>query len=515
MPRRPAIDGGKKPTDVLVTQVAAYLLPVVTRVPLKFGAETLTEVSCLRVCITVCDQTGRVATGWGETPLNVQWAWPSNTPYRYRLDLMQQLCAQIAEGWVRSDAAGHPIELGYAFQLKVLPHLLRRANAVTSREDMPHLAALVAASAFDIALHDAYGVLHRVDTYHTYTRQYMNHDLATYLQADADIEEDFSDKYPEDFLSKFVSRELPVWHMVGGLDPITLEDKNGETEPTDRYPTILTDWIRTDGLTCLKVKLVGNDLEWDYDRLVRVGTVAKAEGVVHLSADFNCTVEHPAYVNQILDRLSEQHPDLYEMILYLEQPFPYDLEANPIDVRSISRRKLLFLDESADDWRRVQLGRALGWTGVALKTCKSQTGALLTLCWAKAHGMPVMVQDLTNPMLAHIPHVRLAAHSDTLMGVEANAPQFYPDASNHEAKVHPGLYHRRNGMLDLSTIEGPGFGYRLNEMHRELPTPFAFFERGNAHRVDPRQEDLTVPIFASVFQRKGASKGSRATVESA
>ncbi len=50
------------------------------------------------------------------------------------------------------------------------------------------------------------------------------------------------------------------------------------------------------------------------------------------------------------------------MILYLEQPFPYDLESNPIDVRSISCRKPLFLDESADDWRRVKLGRSLGWT---------------------------------------------------------------------------------------------------------------------------------------------------------
>ena len=37
---------------------------------------------------------------------------------------------------------------------------------------------------------------------------------------------------------------------------------------------------------------------------------------------------------------------------------------------------------------------------MALKTCKTQTGALLSLCWAKQHGMDLMVQDLTNPMLA-------------------------------------------------------------------------------------------------------------------
>ncbi len=69
------------------------------------------------------------------------------------------------------------------------------------------------------------------------------------------------------------------------------------------------------------------------------------------------------------------------------------------------------MDESAHDWRFVKMGRELGWTGVALKTCKTQTGAILSLCWAKAHGMTLMVQDLTNPMLAQIP---LTFWEDTL-----------------------------------------------------------------------------------------------------
>jgi hypothetical protein len=165
------------------------------------------------------------------------------------------------------------------------------------------------------------------------------------------------------------------------------------------------------------------------------------------------------------------------MILYVEQPFPYELEHNRIDVHSVSARKPLFLDESAHDWRNVKLGRALGWTGVALKTCKTQTGALLSCCWAKAHGMTLMVQDLTNPMLAQIPHVQLAAHVGTIQGVETNAMQFYPEASNCEAKVHPRLYRRRAGNVDLSTLSGPGFGYRVDEIERVLPSPVAEFKR--------------------------------------
>ena len=155
----------------------------------------------------------------------------------------------------------------------------------------------------------------------------------------------------------------------------------------------------------------------------------------------------------------------------MEQPFPYDLEKYQIPVQNISARKPLFLDESAHDWRMIRLGKELGWTGVALKTCKTQTGAILSACWARAHGMSLMVQDLTNPMLAQIPHLLLAANVGTIMGVETNSMQFYPDASAPEASVHPGLYQRRQGMVDLSSISGSGFGYRVNEVTRILPEP--------------------------------------------
>jgi hypothetical protein len=87
--------------------------------------------------------------------------------------------------------------------------------------------------------------------------------------------------------------------------------------------------------------------------------------------------------------------------------------------------------------------------------------------------MQLMVQDLSNPMLAQVPHVLLAAHAGTIMGVESNAMQFYPEASACEARVHPGLYTRHDGRLDLSSIRGPGFGYRIDEIARTLPKPIA------------------------------------------
>ena len=462
---------GGKATDARPIAAELYLLPVTTRVPLKFGPETCTSVTCARVKLIVRGRDGRTSAGWGETPLSVQWTWPSELSYTERHAALMEFCKRLADAWATADLCGHPLEVGIRFQCEILPRLLAAFNRDRpSGSQMPYLAALVCCSPFDIALHDAYGQLHGLPTYETYNRQFMNHDLEHYFSAGDPAAAEFRGKYPSDFLAMRPARSLPVWHLVGGLDPLDESELTGD-EPDDGYPVKLTDWIARDGLTCLKVKLRGNDAAWDFNRLVRVGQLGAARNVKWLTADFNCTVKEPAYVNDILDRLAREESKLFDMLLYVEQPFPYELEKYPIDVHSVSQRKPLFLDESAHDWLHVRCGLKLGWSGVALKTCKTQSGAILSLCWARAQGMQLMVQDLSNPMLAQIPHVLLAAHAETIMGVESNAMQFYPEASSCEARVHPGLYARRNGQLELSSIRGLGFGYRLDEIQRELPSP--------------------------------------------
>jgi L-alanine-DL-glutamate epimerase-like enolase superfamily enzyme len=444
-------------------------------VPLKFGPETLTHVTCARVCVKVADRQGRTAEGWGETPLSVQWVWPSKIPYEERHQALQQFCVELTDLWASVRSHGHPIEIGHDFQETVLGSWLKGFNQRSRRgkEPMPWLAALVCCSPFDLAIHDAYGDLLGRPTYETYSAEFMNRDLAFFLKPAAHSSPTlFQNKWPAEFLVKTPPTELPAWHLVGGLDPLDKSELTGD-EPRDSYPVLLKEWIKRDGLKCLKVKLRGNDPEWDLKRLLKVGSIALENEVDWLSADFNCTVSDPQYVNRILDYIRDSVPALYGMILYVEQPFPYDLEANPLDVHSVSGRKPLFLDESAHDWRLIRLGRDLGWSGVALKTCKTQTGAILSACWAKAHGMSLMVQDLTNPMLAQIPHVLLAAHTGTIMGVETNAMQFYPEASRAEAEIHPGLYRRRGGKIDLSTICGTGFGYQLEKIKRSLSEPAA------------------------------------------
>ncbi len=460
---------------IRVRGVRLYFLPVVTRVPLKFGPEVTTEVVCARVQVRVEDGRGRSAFGWGETPLSAQWTWPSQLTWSERNEALIRFTKQLADAWAQFDRVGDPLQLGHGFNEQVLPSLHRDFNAErgAEAEPMPWLSALVCSSLFDIAVHDAYGNILDRPIYNLYGSETLHDDLDAYLESASNKDWDWSGRFPSEFLKPQAPTRLRAWHLIGGTDALEEADFKGD-EPDDGYPVLLRDWIRRDGLTCLKVKLRGNDDAWDYDRLVRVGRIAQEEGVDWLTADFNCTVTDPGYVNEILDRLVLDEPRTFGMILYVEQPFPYDLEAHPIDVRSVSARKPLFMDESAHDWTLVRLGRELGWTGVALKTCKTQTGALLSLSWAKAHGMTLMVQDLTNPMLAQIPHVQLAAHAGTIMGVETNGMQFYPEASALEARIHEGLYQRREGSVDWSTCQGrAGFGYRVDEIARPLPDPAA------------------------------------------
>lgn len=452
--------------DVSISQVKVEFFPYLNRVPLKFGHEVSNggELVCVRMQVT--DTKGRSAWGYGETPLGAAWSWPSVLSQSRRVERMQAFCLLLQEEWGKVFLSGHPMEIGSLFLETRLTDCLKKENAAyPSEEPMPYLCALVCCSAFDLALYDAYGILHGVKVFDCLNGRYMNRDLSTYYSPEyAGL---FAGKYPEEYLvpRNAVPARLAACHLVGGKDHLYPSELT-EEDPKDEYPLLLQDWIHRDGLFNLKIKLTGNDAPWDYNRIVEVGRIAIANAVQNLTVDFNCTVTDPAYVNEILDKLKAQEPAIYEMILYVEQPFPYDMEANPIDVHACSRRKLLLMDESAHDWRLVALGYKLGWTGVALKTCKTLTGALLSLCWAREHGMAIMVQDLTNPRLAIIPHVLLAANAGTIMGVEVNSMQFCPGASADAARIHPGLYRRREGCVSFYTLGDSGFGYRLEEIER-------------------------------------------------
>src|SRR5262245_39453542 len=105
-----------RPTDVRAVAARLYFLPITMRVPLKFGTETTTSVTCARACVTVESVDGKRAEGWGETPLSVQWVWPSRVPYSERHEKLKQFCAVLAKKIIEPDVRGHALEIGVEWQ---------------------------------------------------------------------------------------------------------------------------------------------------------------------------------------------------------------------------------------------------------------------------------------------------------------------------------------------------------------------------------------------------------------
>ncbi|MEM7234119.1 MAG: hypothetical protein AAF517_18220, partial [Planctomycetota bacterium] len=211
-------------SDVRLVDAELYFLPIETRVPLKFGTETLASVTCARARVRVEGSNG-VHEGWGETPLSVQWVWPSILAYETRHQALKDFSTLLAAEWPRFGETGHAIEIGQAFLEFRLDELLQTFNAKRADEEpMPHLAALVCASLFDIALHDAYGVANDVPIYETYNDRYMSRDLSAWLSPAEGADVSFAGKYPSDYLARERPNVLPAWHLVGGKDPVSPDE---------------------------------------------------------------------------------------------------------------------------------------------------------------------------------------------------------------------------------------------------------------------------------------------------
>ncbi|RYD68698.1 MAG: hypothetical protein EOP84_29810, partial [Verrucomicrobiaceae bacterium] len=142
------------PSDIRVREAELFFLPIQTRVPLKFGAQVVTQVTCARVRIRVEDCAGRTAEGWGETPLSVAWVWPSELSWEERESRLRALCGRLVQELVSFEAIGHPMEVSHRFMENRLHSLLAEENAGRAPGAyMPHLASLVCFSLFDLALY--------------------------------------------------------------------------------------------------------------------------------------------------------------------------------------------------------------------------------------------------------------------------------------------------------------------------------------------------------------------------
>ena len=273
---------------------------------------------------------------------------------------------------------------------------------------IPKLCTLVVASAFDAAIHDAYGKAFGVSSYATYGPSFMAHDLSQ------DLGPEFKGEYLDRYVPVAPRATTPLFHSIGASDP--LEAADVRTPINDGLPETFEEWIPRDGLMRFKIKLNGGNLDADVERIVRidriVNRVEAGRGVADWKylLDFNEGCPNVGYLLDCLRRVREATPTGFERILYIEQPTARDLRKDPANVmHEAARLRPVVIDESLTDLETLLLAREMGYTGVALKACKGQTHAMLMAAAAQKFGMFLCVQDLTCPGASLIHSAGIAA----------------------------------------------------------------------------------------------------------
>jgi L-alanine-DL-glutamate epimerase-like enolase superfamily enzyme len=448
----------QKPTDVRVREMLFDFEDHQYRTPIKFGGAVVDKVTLLNVRVLVESRAGGVAWGFGSMPLGNVWSFPSkHLKYDQTLQAMKTLAGHLVAATAGYPEARHPIEIHDDLGPQYLAAAARTAAELELPEPIPTLCTLVAASPIDAAIHDGFGKVNGIHSYRGYGRAYMNRDLGFYLDSD------FSGEFPDRYVAGTPQAEMPVYHLVGALDPVFEQDITRRVG--DGLPEVLGEWIAADGLTHIKIKLDGCDLEWDIERVRAVNRAAEAaqaaRGVTDwcYSLDFNERCPNPEYVLAFLRRIQCSAPAAFGRIQYIEQPTARDLKANPQNrMHEVARIKPVVIDESLLDYESLLLARELGYSGVALKACKGQSGSLLMAAAARKFGMFLCVQDLTCPGASLLHSAGLAAHVPTVAAIESNGRQYVPAANKPWEERFPGIFHIANGRMKTGVLDGPGLG---------------------------------------------------------
>lgn len=448
-----------KSTDVRVLQANVAFEPVRFRSPLKFGGRVMENSTLINVDVTVETKGRKHSTGFGSMPVGNIWAWPSDKVTADQAEQAMKLFAERVIGLANAyDDFGHPMEI--VFQLSA--EYAHQAKLVSEKlglpEPLPALAQLVAASPLDAAIHDAYGVVHGLNSYDTLSSKFMNEDLEYYL------DDQFAGEYLDQYTLREPKKTMPLYHLVGALDPLTSADVTKKIG--DGLPETLGEWIAFNGLTHLKIKLNGDNLDWDVDRVLQIDRVAAEAQAIrgctawYYSTDFNEKCANVDYVLEFFKKIKANNPQAFERIQYVEQPTNRNLKANPDNhMHKAAAIKPIVIDESLVDYESLLLAREQGYSGVALKACKGHTEALLAAAAAQKFGMFLCVQDLTCPGRSFLHSASLAARIPTVAAIEGNGRQYCPAANKQWARGFPGMFEIKHGTVETGILNGPGLGY--------------------------------------------------------
>jgi L-alanine-DL-glutamate epimerase-like enolase superfamily enzyme len=448
-----------KPTDVRVLSVASTTELIKYRSPIKFGGRVVVDAMLLNVTLEVETLSGKRGQGFGSMPMGNVWAWPTDKISTEQTQgAMLEFARRLEQVVAAYNGIGHPLDITLDWGKSYQAIADEVGVAMQLPQPMPKLAQLVAASPFEAAVHDAQGKALGVNSYNLLGPEFVSQDLAAYL------EPAFAGEYLDRYTSREPKAKMPLYHLVGALDPLTAGDVAARIE--DGLPNTLGEWILADGLTHLKIKLNGDNLRWDVDRVVAVNRVAEEtqgkRGIStwFYSCDFNERCANVEYLLDFLAQVKEFAPAALGRLQYIEQPTHRDLKAHPENrMHRAAAIKPVVIDESLIDLESFHLAREQGYSGVALKACKGHTEALLMGAAAQKHKLFLCVQDLSCPGYSFLHSSSLAARIPTIAGIEGNSRQYCPSGNVAWGKRFPTMFHLSDGTVGTSVLTGPGLGF--------------------------------------------------------
>jgi hypothetical protein len=444
------------PPRVTVREVRFAERDVRLRMPFRFGVVTLTESPQVFVRARVALADGREAWGMAAEMLAAKW-FDKNTALSNE-DNFAQLRASLkacAELYQADRTPRTPFELFAA-------HYADQVRACAARQMNPLIAGYGPAL-LDRAVLDAVCRVANVSFWDA-----MRANLPG--MAPAAVAQDLAGFDMEKFLRGLKPlAAVHARHTVGLVDPITAGDQTTATRVKDGLPETLEEVITEYGHTYFKVK-VGGDVRADVARLTAIAAVLdRADAPYFVTLDGNEQYQSVEAVTELWAAL-ERTPALRRFVasvVFVEQPLSRAV-ALDADVRALSARRPVIIDESDGVIDSFLIARARGYRGVSSKSCKgfykSVMNAARCARWnaeagAKTYFMSAedlttqagisVQQDLALAALLGLEHVERNGHH--YVNGMAALPAREQDAF---LKAHPDLYYRSNNAVRLRILEG-------------------------------------------------------------
>ena len=357
--------------------------------PLVIGKgiiDTITEATC-QVTITNGTITKQ---GFGTVLLSHVWCWPEVTDEDKDLAL-RGACETVAKAVTQQQPSDSLLGLGHRV-ISLSDQLL---------EHLPPLARRVCCAPLDNAIHDAAGCIAGCSSFDLFTEHGNSPFDATFAGFGAASAIDSMLHPPKTFVDA---------QMVVGIKTT---------------PEHVRDYCTSHNIRRLKIKIGSGDIESDVNHVIAVcKAMPPVDGYLDITLDANGCYESADKLTEFLSMLRHAAPDVAVCVSAIEQPSMSPETAERQLWSQISADTPLLVDETFTDLDDLKHANACGWNGLAIKSCRGQTLALLGAAWGHARGWKNTVMDLTSPNIAAIHTVLLASRISGVTTAEVNAAQF-------------------------------------------------------------------------------------------